>query len=62
MLHINTGWIRYIYKDEYINCRFTEETPVGRFHHISTDEVYGTLNETEIMNQNNMTRSLSLLL
>jgi len=30
------------YKDEYKNCRF---------HHISTDEVYGTLNETDLFTE-----------
>ncbi len=32
----------FTYKERF---RFTEETPVGRFHHISTDEVYGTLTD-----------------
>jgi len=36
------------YKERF---RFTEETPVGRFHHISTDEVYGTLNETDLFTE-----------
>jgi len=36
------------YKERF---RFTEETPVGRFHHISTDEVYGTLNETNLFTE-----------
>ncbi len=39
------------YKEKYNNCRFTEETPVGRFHHISTDEVYGTLGETGLFTE-----------
>ena len=30
------------YKKEYLNCRF---------HHISTDEVYGTLNETDLFTE-----------
>jgi dTDP-glucose 4,6-dehydratase len=32
----------FTYKDDYINCRF---------HHISTDEVYGTLNETDLFTE-----------
>ena len=32
----------FTYKDEYKNCRF---------HHISTDEVYGTLNETDLFTE-----------
>jgi len=32
----------FTYKDEYNNCRF---------HHISTDEVYGTLNETDLFTE-----------
>ena len=32
----------FVYKDEYNGCRF---------HHISTYEVYGTLNETELFTQ-----------
>jgi len=32
----------FSYKDEYKNCRF---------HHISTDEVYGTLNETDLFTE-----------
>ncbi len=38
----------FSYKERF---RFTEETPVGRFHHISTDEVYGTLNETDLFTE-----------
>ena len=38
----------FTYKERF---RFTEETPVGRFHHISTDEVYGTLNETDLFTE-----------
>ena len=32
----------FTYKEEYKNCRF---------HHISTDEVYGTLNETDLFTE-----------
>jgi dTDP-glucose 4,6-dehydratase len=32
----------FVYKAEYKNCRF---------HHISTDEVYGTLNETDLFTE-----------
>ena len=32
----------FVYKDEYKGCRF---------HHISTDEVYGTLNETDLFTE-----------
>jgi len=32
----------FTYKDKYSNCRF---------HHISTDEVYGTLNETDLFTE-----------
>ena len=32
----------FTYKDKYKNCRF---------HHISTDEVYGTLNETDLFTE-----------
>ena len=32
----------YVYKEKYNNCRF---------HHISTDEVYGTLNETDLFTE-----------
>jgi dTDP-glucose 4,6-dehydratase len=35
----------FTYKEKYNNCRVTKETPFCRFHHISTDEVYGTLSE-----------------
>ena len=37
-------WMKkpFTYKDEYKNCRF---------HHISTDEVYGTLNETDLFTE-----------
>jgi dTDP-glucose 4,6-dehydratase len=38
----------FTYKERF---RFTEETPVGRFHHISTDEVYGTLNEADLFTE-----------
>ena len=39
-----TYWmeIPFKYKEEYKNCRF---------HHISTDEVYGTLNETDLFTE-----------
>ena len=33
----------FIYKEAYTNCRF---------HHISTDEVYGTLGETDLFTEN----------
>jgi len=32
----------FVYKEKYTNCRF---------HHISTDEVYGTLNETDLFTE-----------
>jgi dTDP-glucose 4,6-dehydratase len=32
----------FTYKEDYLNCRF---------HHISTDEVYGTLNETDLFTE-----------
>lgn len=32
----------FTYKENYLNCRF---------HHISTDEVYGTLNETDLFTE-----------
>jgi len=37
-------WMKkpFEYKDDYKNCRF---------HHISTDEVYGTLNETDLFTE-----------
>lgn len=37
-------WMKkpFLYKDEYVNCRF---------HHISTDEVYGTLGETGLFTE-----------
>ncbi len=41
----------FVYKKEYQDSRFTKETPVGRFHHISTDEVYGTLGETGLFSE-----------
>ena len=39
------------YRDNYKKCIFTKETPVGRFHHISTDEVYGSLGESGLFRE-----------
>ena len=39
------------YKDKYLPNNSTFEAQVPRFHHISTDEVYGTLNETDLFTE-----------
>jgi len=39
------------YKEKYSHSELDSESNLPRFHHISTDEVYGTLNETDLFTE-----------